>query len=368
MHTGNCLGQTGRHSDDLAAVHRDIHRNGGIGHQNKVLRGPEHGAVGHLSSEHRASADLKALWAATASLTSEGLEWSAANYRTIWLELLSLLEDTAKQEVAKSLLGGEYYRGAVPRELLGSSSFRFRCLAGSMQTLMGGAHRQGKTLMDKVKLCITETAEHLKNVEEHVDLWQELLDELQMLVDELSTVPQEIQPALAGWRRRRSLSSSSNSGDDEDAASFSSCNSDELSQYRVQAAPLDVRPRALSAVTTAERESCDDWLGLVTASDCEIQTLKQQKEALHDAIESTYTCISLHRSDKRNKLLRIELAASIMGAAMAVGTFVTSMFGMNVPNGLEDSSAAFYVTTGCVAIILLAGTVAVVVLARLHKV
>ena len=277
-----------------------------------------------------------------------------------------MLEDTAKQEVAKSLLGGEYLLGAVPRELLGSSSFRFRCLAGSMQTLIGGAHRQGKTLMDKVKLCITETTEHLKNVEEHVDLWQELLDELQLLVDGLSSVPQEIQPALAGWRRRRSLSSSSNSGDDDDAASFSSCNSDD--QRGLLTPPLEVRPRLLSAVTTAERESWDDWLGLVTAADCEIQTLKQQKEALHDAIESTYTCISLRRSDKRNKLLRIELAASIMGAAMAVGTFVTSMFGMNVPNGLEDSSVAFYVTTGCVAIILLAGTVTVVVLARLHKV
>jgi len=67
---------------------------------------------------------------------------------------------------------------------------------------------------------------------------------------------------------------------------------------------------------------------------------------LSKTLSNKQDLLELQQSNYRNFILSISLRMSIIGAASAVGTFVTSAFGMNIANGLENNRSAFFVVTG----------------------
>ena len=86
-------------------------------------------------------------------------------------------------------------------------------------------------------------------------------------------------------------------------------------------------------------------------------TLKNGLGLVQGQIHSTED-FAIRKSDTiRNRLLYINMLISILSLAVALGSFIGSIFGMNVINGYEDSDSAFLIiviATVCGAILLVA--------------
>jgi magnesium transporter len=72
-------------------------------------------------------------------------------------------------------------------------------------------------------------------------------------------------------------------------------------------------------------------------------TLKNALLLVHGQITSTEDFAERKSDMIRNRLLYINLVLVTMSLAVAIGSFVGSIFGMNVPNGFEESESAWYV-------------------------
>jgi magnesium transporter len=72
-------------------------------------------------------------------------------------------------------------------------------------------------------------------------------------------------------------------------------------------------------------------------------TLNNGLHLIQGQITSTEEYAECKSDEIRNRLLYINLLLQTLSLSVAIGSFVGSIFGMNVMNGYEDSSTAFYV-------------------------
>lgn len=67
---------------------------------------------------------------------------------------------------------------------------------------------------------------------------------------------------------------------------------------------------------------------------------------LSKTLSNKQDLLELQQSNYRNFILSVSLRMSIIGVAASLGAFLTSAFGMNIANGLEDSQTAFWFLSG----------------------
>jgi len=77
---------------------------------------------------------------------------------------------------------------------------------------------------------------------------------------------------------------------------------------------------------------------------------------LQRQISNTESLVMLKLDSMRNYLLGVELIFSLAVISLATGTFVTGMFGMNLPSGLESAQGVFWGVAGATAISMSAAT------------
>lgn len=85
--------------------------------------------------------------------------------------------------------------------------------------------------------------------------------------------------------------------------------------------------------------------------DQEMDQFLERVRHMRELVGNTERLISLRLALVRNKLIYLELAATIIATGIAVGTCLSGIFGMNMKSGFEDSHQAFLVTTACVSAI-----------------
>ncbi|KAJ1528258.1 hypothetical protein HK096_010046, partial [Nowakowskiella sp. JEL0078] len=56
---------------------------------------------------------------------------------------------------------------------------------------------------------------------------------------------------------------------------------------------------------------------------------------------STETVTTIIQDDHRNRLMKFELLATLSTVSLSAGAFVATVFGMNIPSGLEDVTGSF---------------------------
>ena len=79
-------------------------------------------------------------------------------------------------------------------------------------------------------------------------------------------------------------------------------------------------------------------------------TIANSLELLKGQISTTEEQISMTLDAIRNRLLYINTLYSVASLCVAVGSFVGSIFGMNMTNGLETNETAFMKTTVCTTV------------------
>ncbi len=63
-------------------------------------------------------------------------------------------------------------------------------------------------------------------------------------------------------------------------------------------------------------------------------------------IEGKQQLAAISMDNYRNKILNLNLSLGIAEVSIALGTFLTSVFGMNLHSGLESVNYVFYGVTG----------------------
>eukprot|EP00922_Rhytidocystis_sp_ex-Travisia-forbesii_P035858 GHVS01053224.1.p1 GENE.GHVS01053224.1~~GHVS01053224.1.p1 ORF type:complete len:631 (+),score=100.73 GHVS01053224.1:157-2049(+) len=88
--------------------------------------------------------------------------------------------------------------------------------------------------------------------------------------------------------------------------------------------------------------------------DQEMDQFTERVGHMREIVSNTERLISLRLALMRNKLIYLELAATILATGIAVGTCVTGIFGMNLQSGMEESHTSFLVAAIAVSVISVA--------------
>ena len=120
---------------------------------------------------------------------------------------------------------------------------------------------------------------------------------------------------------------------------------------------LEYRIKELHSITKNLSED-EDELNLLTFNKCDSKIPEDLIENCHLKIEDIYNDINklvkemdnvqkitnIKLAKDRNKFAIINLYVSFMTLSMSFGSFIGSMYGMNLRNNLENNNNAFYVT------------------------
>ena len=71
-------------------------------------------------------------------------------------------------------------------------------------------------------------------------------------------------------------------------------------------------------------------------------------------VEETNQFINTHLDTVRNRMIRMSLFMEMGTLSLASGAVIAGVFGMNLLHGMEESSTAFYLTSGAMMAIMLA--------------
>ncbi|KAF0852514.1 mitochondrial CorA-like divalent cation transporter superfamily protein [Andalucia godoyi] len=82
-----------------------------------------------------------------------------------------------------------------------------------------------------------------------------------------------------------------------------------------------------------------------------VEEIAHRASQLKGTIQSTQDVLNIHLADVRNELMRFNLILSSGTFAITCGSIVSGIFGMNLLSSLEDSSMAFFVVSGTIAVI-----------------
>eukprot|EP00922_Rhytidocystis_sp_ex-Travisia-forbesii_P035853 GHVS01053218.1.p1 GENE.GHVS01053218.1~~GHVS01053218.1.p1 ORF type:complete len:662 (+),score=90.02 GHVS01053218.1:174-2159(+) len=85
--------------------------------------------------------------------------------------------------------------------------------------------------------------------------------------------------------------------------------------------------------------------------DQEMDQFAERVRHMREIVSNTERLMGLRLALMRNKLIYLELAATIIATGVAVGTSLSGIFGMNMHTGFEESREAFAITAGGVALI-----------------
>lgn len=100
-----------------------------------------------------------------------------------------------------------------------------------------------------------------------------------------------------------------------------------------------------------------EWMALLEFLDQELEVSQQHIERLEQNMKGMERWIQIRLLELRTSMSRLELGGSLVGAAFAVGTLISGIFGMNMRNTWEDSNAAFVGTVGVISLLTLIGLV-----------
>ncbi|PVU94786.1 hypothetical protein BB561_002252 [Smittium simulii] len=83
-----------------------------------------------------------------------------------------------------------------------------------------------------------------------------------------------------------------------------------------------------------------------------METYLKQVEEIANAVESTSSqlkttedVVNIILDSQRNSLMMLDIRLAVLTVALAVGTFISSLFGMNLISGFEEHPLAFYITS-----------------------
>lgn len=82
----------------------------------------------------------------------------------------------------------------------------------------------------------------------------------------------------------------------------------------------------------------------------DIVSTRTKAALLQRQIVNTESLVLIKLDSMRNYILGVDLMLSLAVISLACGTFVTGVFGMNLPSGLEDTRGLFWGVASCTAI------------------
>jgi magnesium transporter len=90
----------------------------------------------------------------------------------------------------------------------------------------------------------------------------------------------------------------------------------------------------------------------------DIVSIRTKASLLQHRIQNTESLVMLKLDSIRNYLLGVDLMFSLTAVCVALGTFITGIFGMNLNSGLEEAGGVFWglvISTGILLSILVIG-------------
>ncbi|PVU93711.1 hypothetical protein BB559_003192 [Furculomyces boomerangus] len=77
----------------------------------------------------------------------------------------------------------------------------------------------------------------------------------------------------------------------------------------------------------------------------QVEEIANQVESISSQLKTTEDVVNIILDSQRNSLMLLEIRLTVLAVALGVGTFITSLFGMNLFSGFEEHPVAFYSIT-----------------------
>jgi len=101
----------------------------------------------------------------------------------------------------------------------------------------------------------------------------------------------------------------------------------------------------------------DEFMNLCESYANDYTTLRSKLEYLRLKIQYIEEAMQFRLDSSRNQLLIIEMNLEILMVTIAIGTYITSLFGMNLDSGLEDTDTTFWIIVVISSMIILCTTI-----------
>ena len=100
-----------------------------------------------------------------------------------------------------------------------------------------------------------------------------------------------------------------------------------------------------------------EFINLCESYSYDYTTLRSKLEYLRLKIQYIEEAMQFKLDSSRNQLLVIEMNLEILMVTIAIGTYITSLFGMNLDSGLEDTDTTFWIIVVISSVIILCTTI-----------
>ncbi|PVV01935.1 hypothetical protein BB560_003627 [Smittium megazygosporum] len=84
----------------------------------------------------------------------------------------------------------------------------------------------------------------------------------------------------------------------------------------------------------------------------QVEEVANQVESTSSQLKLTEDVVNIILDSQRNSLMLLEIRLTVLAVALAFGTFICSLFGMNLLSGFEQHSFAFYLVTAISSVII----------------